>query len=95
MSSCDLCQLREDLEALKGNTKKDLPTPPKLTLHKQLDRYLAKRQMTYRQLSELSGVSIKTLYHWRSGQRPFVDERLFAVAKVLQVDLVELLFGGG
>ncbi|WP_413944820.1 helix-turn-helix domain-containing protein [Bdellovibrio sp. HCB-162] len=64
-----------------------------LILSKQLDRLLAHNEMSYRELSRESGVSLKTLYHWRSGQRPLADERLFRVATVLRVDLVELLFG--
>ena len=35
----------------------------------------------------------KDTLHWKDGQRPTADERLFRVADTLGVDLIELLFG--
>lgn len=57
-----------------------------------LRRLLTDRKMSVAALSQQSGVPIKTIYHWLSGQQPRKMDHLFKICDLLDVS-VEELFG--
>lgn len=65
---------------------KGLPMSFKNTLH----RLLQDRKMSVAQLARQSGVPVKTIYHWLSGQQPRKLEHLFRICDVFNVSMEEL-----
>ena len=63
-----------------------------MEMTKNLRRLLAEKGLTVSQLSVLSEVPAKTIYHWTSGQKPRNIEQLLKVCKVLETT-IEALFG--
>lgn len=61
-----------------------------MSLTKSLRRILDDRKITVAQISRLSGVPAKTIYHWLSGQQPRKIEHLFRICDTLNISIEEL-----
>lgn len=55
-----------------------------------LRRLLTDRKMSVAELSQKSGVPIKTIYHWLAGQQPRKMDHLFKICDLLDVSVEEL-----
>lgn len=65
-----------------------------MSLTQSLRRILDDRKLTVAQLSRLSGVPAKTIYHWLAGQQPRKIEHLFRISDILNLSIEEL-YGRG
>ncbi|KYG63563.1 hypothetical protein AZI87_14255 [Bdellovibrio bacteriovorus] len=61
-----------------------------MSLTQSLRRILDDRKLTVAQLSRLSGVPAKTIYHWLAGQQPRKIEHLFRISDILNLSIEEL-----
>ncbi|HRO66791.1 MAG TPA: helix-turn-helix transcriptional regulator [Pseudobdellovibrionaceae bacterium] len=59
-------------------------------MHKRLKARLKECGYTVAELSRLSGVPVKTLYHWTTGQQPRKMDHLLKVCAVLKISVEEL-----
>lgn len=62
-------------------------------LPKVLKATMLQRGLTFKELSALSGVNLKTLYHWSSGQSPRGIVQVYRVAVALGLSIEQLAFG--
>lgn len=62
-------------------------------LPKVLVARMQEKKLSFKRLSQLSTVNIKTLYHWAGGQTPRNPVALYRVAMVLEIPMEVLLFG--
>lgn len=61
-----------------------------MSFTKSLRRILDDRKLTVAQISRLSGVPAKTIYHWLSGQQPHKIDHLFRICDALNISIEEL-----
>ncbi|WP_374073709.1 helix-turn-helix domain-containing protein [Bdellovibrio bacteriovorus] len=61
-----------------------------MSFTKSLRRILDDRKLTVAQISRLSGVPAKTIYHWLSGQQPHKIDHLFRLCDALNISIEEL-----
>lgn len=61
-----------------------------MSLTKSLRRILNDKGITVAQLSRMSQVPAKTIYHWLAGQQPRKMEHVFKICDILNVSVEEL-----
>lgn len=59
-------------------------------MHKRLRARLKECGYSVSELARLSGVPVKTLYHWTTGQQPRKMDHLLKVCAVLKISVEEL-----
>ncbi|MCA9374812.1 helix-turn-helix transcriptional regulator [Candidatus Dojkabacteria bacterium] len=79
-----------------GNDLADIEEMKKkkeIILNKMLPMLLDDRGMSWKQLSELSGISLSTLYEWKNGRLPSDFSKIKIVSQVLCCSVHKLLWG--
>lgn len=54
---------------------------------------MMKKGLSFKELSQESGVNIKTLYGWANGGKPRDLIQVYSVAKILDLTIEQLMFG--
>lgn len=67
----------------------------KFALRNRLRKFMKEKGLSYKELSETSGVALKTIYGWTAGNRPRNLDDLKKVANTLGISIDSLSFDGG
>jgi len=78
---------------MDANKNKSDNRQPVYNFHRFLRSAMMRKEIGFSQLSQASGVNVKTLYSWANGTKPRDIIQVYSIAKVLGLTIEELMFG--